>query len=144
MSSLEKLYDLFFVDLYNDFKGYDEWEIETFDKINNDLGDALTPNTNQMKAVVDHIYYQDDCIMLEKMLTGKYGFDNEGGSYFSGDWEDSWWTEDNESQQSFEDEYGEEGYNIYHFHTKSMIHIFRQLAPHSEGWDYVESVKSNI
>ena len=146
------LCELFYADSYeNDFikidgdlSGLDEM----FQVVYKELGISLASKTNPMKNLLHHIYVHDKIAFLERMLnTGEtieaktnFGFDSHTDIVLT-EFEKGDWVE--ESSSSYEEEYGEEGYNYYEINTKNYIHTFSELQPHSEGLSLYGSDKKN-
>ena len=114
---------------------------EQFQIIYNELGISVSPNTNPMEIILNHIYLHDNISLLERMLgteeTGNaFGFDIQMDFAFTefeiGDWSDS-----------PETEYGVEGYNYYEIHTKNYIHTFSHMMPFREHLTLCVSHKKN-
>jgi len=59
-----------------------------------------------------------------KKTPSPFSFDLD---YCPTDFESADWTDDNEHRDIVEEEYGEEGYNLYFVKTKSRLFVFSQM-----------------
>jgi hypothetical protein len=138
--NLENLYSAFNADSYAEIGNYDESEIEMFHKIQKDLGIAEIPKTvtNYMEYFLENIYENDASDVLVRLMNvgdDGYGFDFDIDLFFT-DFEEGDWSDDSEEQEDMEEEYGEEGYNLYQVFTKTLQHNFRDMTPFSNGLEY--------
>lgn len=144
--NLELLLQVFYADSYSDQSLYSESDLAMFKKMQIDLGISEIPNnvSNFMAYFIEQMYETDNSkVLINLLFAGAeedfYHFDNNIGLVES-EFEKGDWSDDGEYHKAMELEYGKEGYNIYHIHTKNYRHDFREMTPHSEGIEYYGSV----
>ena len=123
-----------------------EWYVdcefdEQFQIIYNEIGISVSPNTNPMEIILNHIYLDDNISLLKRMLGADETedaivFDNDMDSAFT-EFEIADWVDFPET------EYGLEGYNWYEIHTKNYIHTFKHMMPFRESLTLCKSDKKN-
>jgi hypothetical protein len=133
---LKILYEVF------NAKGYVDCEFdENFQIIYNEIGIGVSPNTNPMEIILNHIYLHDNISLLDRMLGTEetdnvivfdYDIDYCFTEFERGDWSDYPDTD-----------YGEEGHNYYEIHTKNYIHTFSHMMPFREHFTLCRSDKKN-
>ena len=89
---------------------------------------SIPKDITGLKAIVEEIYHNDNGALLISLIEEKtpspFGFALD---YCPTDFESADWTDDNEHRDIVEEEYGEEGYNLYFVKTKSRLFVFSQM-----------------
>ena len=141
-TNLERLYETFYADSFDDASQYDQWELDLFKKMQIDLGVEKIPEnvTNHMAYLLDQMYETDNSkVMVSLLNAGEngegYGI-NYDTDYIVLEFEEGDWFDDNEEHEIMEETYGREGYNLYRAFTKNYQHDFREMKPFSNGIEY--------
>lgn len=125
---LEILHNVFFSENIgeNDIKDVDFPDF--VNEVNEKFNLSIPKDITGLKAIVEEIYHNDNGALLISLIEEKtpspFGFDLD---YCPTDFESADWTDDNEHRDIVEEEYGEEGYNLYFVKTKSRLFVFSQM-----------------
>lgn len=127
---------------YSVYKIYEALKSQEFE-IDDYLGDFIALNSrfgeihfsDYLKNLVEFIFENDEEILLEKLIRIS-GFSLDD---FFVEFEKS---DDSEENEIFDEEYGEEGHNVYRVDTKSKKIFFQEATPFSDGIEvyYLENI----
>ena len=127
---------------YSVYKIYEALKSQEFE-IDDYVGDFIALNSrvgeiqfsDYLKNLVEFIFENDEEFLLEKLIRIS-GFSLDD---FFVEFEKS---EDSEENEIFDEEYGEEGHNVYRVDTKSKKIFFQEATPFSDGIEiyYLEDI----
>ena len=127
-----------------------EWYVDCefdgrFQIIYNEIGISVSPNTNPLEIILNHIYLHDNISLLERMLGTEEAKETENAFFFDIDMDFAFTEFEIGDWSDFpETEYGIEGYNYYEIHTKNYIHTFQHMMPFREYLTLCSTKKKNI
>ncbi len=127
---------------YSVYKIYEALKSQEFE-IDDYVGDFIALNSrvgeiqfsDYLKNLVEFIFENDEEFLLEKLISIS-GFSLDD---FFVEFEKS---DDSEENEIFDEEYGEEGHNVYRVDTKSKKIFFQEATPFSDGIEvyYLEDI----
>ena len=125
---LEILHNVFFSENIGENDIKDDYYPDFINEINEKFNLSIPNNITGLKAIVEEIYHNDNGALLISLIEEKtpspFGFDLD---YCPTDFESADWTDENEHRVIVEEEYSEEGYNLYFVKTKSRLFVFSQM-----------------
>lgn len=139
---LEILHNVFFSEniVENDIK--DDDFPDFVNEVNEKFNLSIPKDISGLKAIVEEIYHNDNGPLLisiiEKKTPSPFGFDLD---YCPADFESAYWTDDNEHRDIVEEEYGEEGYDLYFVKTKSKLFVFSQMRWGNGNYELYDECK---
>lgn len=139
---LDILHNVFLSDNLDENDIKDDDFPDFVNEVNEKFNLSIPKDISGLKAIVEEIYHNDNGPLLISLIEEKtpspFGFDLD---YCPTDFESADWTDDNEHRDIVEEEYGEEGYNLYFVKTKSRLFVFSQLRWGNGNYELYDECK---